>query len=87
MNYHSPSGAHNQGAPPGLWGNAFHVYGIYRGAHHADVYWDGVKVRSYATDDNGQPQELIPNIGAPGSRTPVPGEAGAVMVDYVRAWR
>lgn len=85
VNYHSPSGPHNQGAPPGAWGSAFHVYGVFRGPGYADVYWDGVKVESYPTDDDGQPQELIVNVGAGG--TEMLGAAGAVLVDYVRAWR
>ena len=27
-NYHSPSGAHNNGAVPGYWGDSFHVFGL-----------------------------------------------------------
>jgi hypothetical protein len=86
VNYHSPTGAHNQGAVPGTWGNAFHVYGVHRKATSADVYWDGVKVKTYSTDDNGGGQALILSVGAPGSRTPVTGTASQVKVDYVRAW-
>jgi beta-glucanase (GH16 family) len=86
VNYHSRSGAHNHGAPAGDWNDAFHIYTLCRKASSADVYWDGALVRSYATDDNGQRQALLLNIGKSTSRTPVLGNAGAVRVDYVRAW-
>lgn len=66
------------------WGNSWHVYGLYRKPTSADVYYDGVKVASYATDDNGNPQSLILNIGSSGN--PMYGMAGALRVDYVRAW-
>ena len=84
VNYHSPSGAHNQGAVTGNWGNAFHVYGVYRKASSADVYWDGVLVKSYPTDDNGAGQSLLLNVGA-GSPAAY-GTASQVKVDYVRVW-
>jgi hypothetical protein len=87
VNYHSPSGSHNQGTIPGDWNNAFHTYGVHRKATSADVYWDGKFVKSYQTDDNGGGENLILNIGRSSSRTPVTGAAGAVRVDYVRAWR
>lgn len=67
------------------WGNAWHVFGVHRQATSADVYWDGVKVASYATNDNGNPQSLILNIGKSGNA--MYGAAGALRVDYVRAWR
>lgn len=87
VNYHSPSGAHNQGKPSGTGyqGGAYHVYGVYRKATSADVYWDGILVESYPTDDNGLSQSLILNIGVHSSNT-VLGSAGALHVDYVRAW-
>jgi hypothetical protein len=82
-NYHSPSGSHNMGTIPGTWSNAFHTYGIYRQAGKVTVYWDGAVVKTYSTDDNGQPQSLILTNGCSGSCT-----AGAqVKVDYVRAWK
>jgi hypothetical protein len=87
VNYHSPSGAHNQGTIAGTWQNAFHVYGLHRKATSADVYWDGRLVKSYPTDDNGGGEELILNAGASGSATAQTGTAGTVKVDYVRAWR
>jgi hypothetical protein len=85
VNYHSPSGSHNQGAVPGSWGSAFHIYGLHRKASSADVYWDGVLVKSYPTDDDGGGQELILNVGpsSPGAT----GAASQVKVDWVRAWK
>lgn len=82
VNYHSPSGSHNQGSVPGVWSNAYHTYGVYRAANHADVYWDGKLVKSYPTDDNGQPESLIFNVGGSG----VYGASSQVLVDWVRAW-
>jgi hypothetical protein len=87
VNYHSPSGSHNQGTIPGDWNNAYHTYGVHRKTTSADVYWDGQLVKSYATDDNSSGENLIVNIGKSGSRTAVTGAAGAVRVDYVRVWK
>jgi len=86
VNYHSPSGAHNQGEPPGDWNNAFHTYGIHRKASTADVYWDGQLVKTYATDDNGADEFLLFTVGKSNSRTPVTGSAGELQVDYARVW-
>lgn len=85
VNYHSKSGAHNQGAVPGYWGDAWHTYAVHRKATSADVYWDGKLVKSYPTDDAGAPIELILNVGS-GKGPTVTGLAGALRVDYVRAW-
>jgi Glycosyl hydrolases family 16 len=85
VNYHSPTGAHNQGAVPGYWGNAWHTYAVHRKATTTDVYWDGRLVKSYPTDDGGQPVELIFNVGT-GKGPTVTGDAGALRIDYVRAW-
>lgn len=87
VNYHSSSGAHNQGTVPGDWGNAFHTFGLHRTANSADVYFDGVKVKSYSTDDGGAPQYIILNVGASGSSPAAYGAASQVQVDYVRAWK
>ena len=84
VNYHSPSGAHNQGTIPGTWSNAFHVYGALRKASSTDVYWDGVLVKSYPTDDNGQGEQLLVNVGD--GNTHVYGTGSRVLVDYVRAF-
>jgi hypothetical protein len=85
VNYHSPAGAFNQGAPSGYWGGAFHTYTLHRKASSADVYWDGVLVKSYATSDNGRSEDIILNVGA--SSLTQTGAAGAIKVDYVRAWQ
>ena len=85
VNYHSPSGAQNQGTVSGTWSNAFHTYGLHRKADSADVYWDGKLVKSYRTDDNGAPEALLLNVGR--GRNAVYGTASQVKVDYVRAWR
>ena len=84
VNYHSPSGAHNQGTVPGNWAGGFHTFGIYRGSNYCDVYWDGQLVKQYPTDDNGQPQDLLFTIGA--SNQLALGAAGEMEVDYVRVW-
>jgi hypothetical protein len=85
VNYHSISGAHNQGAVPGYWCDGFHTYSIYRQAAKADVYYDGVKVKSYATDDNGAMHYLIINVGNNGTINT--GTSSQVKVDYVRFWQ
>jgi hypothetical protein len=86
VNYHSSSGAHNQGAVTGYWCGGFHTYTLYRQAGKADVYFDGVKVKSYTTDDNGALQYMIINVGSSDSH-PAFGTASQVKVDYVRAWQ
>jgi hypothetical protein len=86
VNYHGATNTSNYGTIPGVWQNAFHTYTLHRKATSADVYWDGTLVTSYPVGDNGNGEELILNIGRSGSRTPVVGAAGAVRVDYVRAW-
>jgi hypothetical protein len=85
VNYHSTSGAHNQGEVDGDWCNSWHVYGLHRKAGSADVYWDGKLVKSYSTDDNGLAESLLLNIGVHSSNTVI-GSTGALRVDYVRAW-
>lgn len=85
VNYHSPSGTHNQGTIPGIWSNAFHTYGIYRGSNYCDVYYDGKLVKTYSTDDNGQPEQLILTLGS--GNTGAYGTASQVKVNYVRAWK
>jgi hypothetical protein len=87
VNYHSPSGAHNQGAISGYWGDNYHVYGVHRKANSADVYWDGRLVKSYPTDDNGAAESILFNMGKHSSGTTVYGSAGALRVDWVRVWR
>jgi hypothetical protein len=86
--YHGSTEPHYGASVPGTWSNAFHVYGLYRGDGHADVYWDGVKVASYDTSDDGSGQGLIVNVGCgPYGGSLVTGAASQVKVDYVRAWK
>jgi hypothetical protein len=86
VNYHSPSGAYGMGAVPGYWGGAFHTYTLHRKTGSCDVYYDGALVKSYATDDNGRNEDIILNVGVRSSPTQT-GAAGAIKVDYVRAWQ
>ena len=85
-NYHSGSGSYNQGPIPGYWGDKFHTYGLWRKDNLSEVYVDGVKVKSYRTDDGNAPQYLVLNIGKAKTST-VYGKASTVKVDYVRAWK
>lgn len=87
VNYHSSSGPHNQGTVPGYWCDGFHVYTLNRMATRSDVYYDGVLVKSYATDDNSALQYLIVNVGNTGGVNHSYGAASQVKVDYVRAWQ
>jgi beta-glucanase (GH16 family) len=84
VNYHSPTLTHVTGQVPGDWAGGFHVYGIYRGRRYSRVYWDGKLVRTYSTDDDGEPETLLLTLGA--GHHIVTGAAGAMVVDYVRAW-
>ena len=84
VNYHSPSGTHNEGTVAGDWSGAFHTYAIYRGPGYCEVYWDGHPVKRYTTDDNGQPEQLLFTVGA--ANTLQFGAAGQMHVDYVRVW-
>ena len=86
VNYHSTSGAHNQGTVPGVWTNAFHTYALHRKVGSCDVYYDGNLVKSYSTEDGEAPHYLIFNVGQSGSRTKVYGTGSRVLVDYVRVW-
>jgi len=88
VNYHSGSGAHNQGAVPGYWCGGYHTYALNRQPNHADVYYDGTLVKSYATDDGGALQYIILNVGYNSSGSYLAtGAASQVKVDYVRAWQ
>jgi hypothetical protein len=91
VNYHSPSGAHNQGSVSGYWGDQWHVYTLHRKAGSADVYFDGRLVKSYSTDDSGAPLDVIFNVGALSDDvsgvSPVTGPEGALRVDWVRAYK
>jgi hypothetical protein len=86
--YHGADKAHFGASIPGVWSNEFHVYGLYRAAGHADVYWDGKKIASYPTADNGAGHGLLLTEGnGPFGGLVMTGAASQVKVDYVRAWR
>jgi hypothetical protein len=84
VNYHSPSGAHNQGAPSGYWGGAYHTFALHRKTTSADVYWDGQLVQSYSTDDLGMCLDVIFNVGV--KNAVMTDDTNGIKVDYVRAW-
>ena len=85
VNYHSPLGGFSLGTIPGVWSNAFHIYGIYRGATACDVFYDGNYVGEYPTSDNGQAQRLFLTLGS-GYGPTVTGARSQVKVAYVRVW-
>lgn len=85
-NYHSGSGTHNQGTIAGNWGNEYHTYGLWRKGNLSEVYVDGVKVKSFPTDDGNAPQYLVLNVGKASTSTAY-GPASEMKVDYVRAWQ
>lgn len=85
-NYHSGSGTHNQGTIAGNWGNEYHTYGLWRKGNLSEVYVDGVKVKSFPTDDGNAPQYLVLNVGKASASTAY-GPASEMKVDYVRAWQ
>lgn len=85
-NYHSGSGTHNQGTIPGSRGNEYHTYGLWRKGNLSEVYVDGVKVKSFPTDDGNAPQYLVLNVGKASTSTAY-GPASEMKVDYVRAWQ
>lgn len=72
--------------PAGTWYDSWHVYGVHRKSATVSFYYDGVLVGTLATSDSGGRHALLLTCGFSGSRTPVTGEAGAMQVDYVRAW-
>ncbi|HWD69334.1 MAG TPA: glycoside hydrolase family 16 protein [Solirubrobacteraceae bacterium] len=84
VNYHSSSLTEHSGPVSGDWANHFHVFGIYRARNFSRVYWDGRLRETYRTDDDGRPQTLLLTLGA-GNKLRT-GPAGAMIVDFVRAW-
>jgi hypothetical protein len=86
VNYHSPSGSHNQGGPDGNWTNGWHTYTLHRKPDSADVYWDGKLVKSYSTDDSGNPEDIAFNVGS-GPAPTMTGAEGALKIDWVRIWQ
>ncbi|UUL76843.1 glycoside hydrolase family 16 protein [Pseudarthrobacter sp. Fe7] len=86
VNYHSSAGSQNQGGVGGNWANEYHTFGLHRMANSSDVYFDGVKVKSYPTSDGNAAQYIVLNVGA-SSTNPAYGPQSQMMVDYVRAWQ
>jgi myo-inositol-hexaphosphate 3-phosphohydrolase len=85
VNYHSPSGTHDQGVVSGNWAKGWHTFGIHRKANSADIYYDDVLVKSYATDDNGNSESLVLSHGVKDPQRVALGEM--MRVDYVRTWK
>jgi len=84
--YHSASGGELGSAIVGCWAGGYHTYGVNRMAGVNDIYFDGRRVYSYASQDGNAPHYLILNVGLnPNQRTF--GPAGAIKVDWVRAWQ
>jgi hypothetical protein len=90
MNYHGGTRAApdnvSVGFPSGNWFNSFHTYAAYRGPSSVTYYFDGVKVGTTPTDDNGLPEGIyVTNSTGQSAGNPI---ANSVMqVDYVRAWK
>ncbi|WP_307427443.1 glycoside hydrolase family 16 protein [Pseudarthrobacter defluvii] len=84
-NYHSPS-RNITVSIPGCWAGEFHTYGLHRKAGRNDIYFDGVLIQSYSTQDGAAPHFLIINVGS-WSGSQVFGPPGAVRVDYARVWK
>ncbi|WP_457946451.1 glycoside hydrolase family 16 protein [Pseudarthrobacter sp. alpha12b] len=83
--YHSSGGDSGKGIL-GCWAGGYHTYGVHRKAGVNDIYYDGRRVSSYSTQDGNAPHYLILNVGLnPDQRTF--GGAGAIKVDWVRAWQ
>jgi hypothetical protein len=88
-NYSATGGSDGTFSPSGLWGNSWHVYGIYRSATQVLVFYDGVRIYTQATHDNGGPESIMFTsgytdacCGAPTAYSPT----GNVLVDWVRDW-
>lgn len=91
VNYHRGCWPDNEKrfgrAIPGRWPGGWHTYTLLRGREQADVFWDGQRVASYPTDDDGDGEALVLNLGRDSSRAPVTGWTAGMKVAYVRAWR
>ena len=75
--------------PTGLWGNSWHVYGVYRSATSVQVFYDGVLMGTLATNDNGGPESIMFTSGKTNTCCGAPtayGSTGNVLVDWVRDW-
>ena len=71
--------------PTGLWGNSWHVYGVYRSATSVQVFYDGVLMGTLATNDNGGPESIMFTSGKTNTCCGAPtayGSTGNVLVDW-----
>jgi beta-glucanase (GH16 family) len=89
-NYHHGTGNGTQAGPfaysSGLAG-AFHTFAVLRGATEATFYLDGKPFgQPVPTSDTGAAHYLILTMGLATGAVGVYGLAGAMQVDYVRAW-
>jgi hypothetical protein len=84
VNYHSLLGTQNEGTVSGVWVKSFHTYAVKRLAHKSEVFWDGKRVKTYRTHDDGGPQHLIFTVGS--GAVLVTGYASRLLVDYARIW-
>lgn len=86
--YHFLTGSGDTNPPAGVWSNEWHTYAVDREPGEVKIYWDGKLVRSSSTDDNGQLQYIILNLGTgAGPNDTVVGPESQMKVDYVRAWQ
>lgn len=84
--YHSAVKSELGSGIPGCWAGGYHTYGVHRMAGSNDIYFDGRRVYSYATQDGNAPHYLILNVGLNPNQGTF-GSAGAIKVDWVRAWQ
>ena len=73
----------------GYMGGAWHIFTMQRTLSNVTFWYDGAQIGPIATHENvaSSPQYLILNIGVGQGDTTMTGAAGAMLVDYVRAWR
>ncbi|NUT71657.1 family 16 glycosylhydrolase [Pseudarthrobacter sp. C4D7] len=83
--YHSPEN-HPAKYFTGCYAGGYHTYGVHRKAGVNDIYFDGRLEFSYPTSDGNAPHYLLLNVGIWADQKTL-GPAGAVKVDWVRAWQ
>ena len=85
LDNNNPGGGENAG----YMGGAYHIFTLQRTATNSIFWYDGVEIANIATSQNAatSPHYLVLNIGNNSDGGPVmTGSAGALLVDYVRAW-
>lgn len=86
-NYMNSSGTWQTYQHTGQFANAWHVFGMQRNASTTDIYVDGVRVKTFSSEDPAaNPHYLILNVGS-GRGPAAYGAASTMSVDYVRAWK